>query len=141
MSYLSAILGEPSPYQHFHLLHAQHSPQVHKGVFKWVTEVAGEEEIDKPFHIMLGYPGLHHFVNGILFALQWTGHEHKETQQVFIGSLGGSIQPAVLCTAVAGLDFIYLLQLQIHTLKTLEALKNALTIFHGNKDIFIQLGV
>ncbi|EDR02490.1 uncharacterized protein LACBIDRAFT_332395 [Laccaria bicolor S238N-H82] len=62
---------------------------------------------------MPGYPGLRHFKNGILNVSQWTGTKHKEMQHVFMGLLVGAVQPQVLRTARAVIDFIYYAQLQM----------------------------
>ena len=90
---------------------------------------------------MLGYPGLRHFKNCISFVLQWTGREHKEMERVFVTLLAGAVQPAVLRTVIAVVDFIYYAQLQKHTLKTLQSMETALKNFHDNKDIFIREGI
>ena len=62
-------------------------------------------------------------------------------ERVFVSLLAGAVQPAVLRTVVAVIDFIYYAQLQKHTSKTLLALENALKLFHENKDIFVREGV
>ena len=103
--------------------------------------IAGAAEIDAHFCSMPNYPGLQHFKNRISFVSQWTGHKHKEMQRIFISLLVGAVQTAVLQAVIAVINFLYYAQLQIHTSKTLLALKIALKTFHENKDIFIWEGI
>ena len=62
-------------------------------------------------------------------------------QHIFIGILVGAVQLAVLQTAVAVINFIYYVQLQVHTSKTLEAWEKMLRVFHENKQVFIVMEI
>ncbi|KAI6010391.1 hypothetical protein BKA83DRAFT_4068620 [Pisolithus microcarpus] len=120
--------------------------QLHKGVFhdhlvQWCTSLMGEKEIDVRFQAMTRFPALRHFKKGISTISQWTGSEHKEMQQVFVGLLSGIVSNDVLIVARALLDFIYYAQFQKHTDVTLGAMQDSLKTFHEYKHVLIELEV
>ncbi|THG92911.1 hypothetical protein EW026_g8163 [Hermanssonia centrifuga] len=119
--------------------------QLHKGVFKdhlvkWCTALIGEKEVDSRFRSVPSISALRHFKNGISHVSQWTGHEHKEMEKVFLGLVAGGVEDEVVIAVRALLDFIYLASLQAHTSVTLAALRQSLNNFHAHKQIFIDLG-
>ena len=54
---------------------------------------------------------------------------------------GGLSNVRLIWAVRALLDFIYLVQYPIHTDESLVLLDNALEKFHGNKEIFVDLGI
>lgn len=119
--------------------------QLHKGVFKdhlvkWCTFLLTEAELDARFHASPSHHSLRHFKNGISHVSQWTGHEHKEMQKVFVGLVAGGVNEEALLAVRALMDFVYLTSFQSHTTTTLAAMKTALEEFHAYKAVFVALG-
>ncbi|KAM5544364.1 hypothetical protein V8D89_002024 [Ganoderma adspersum] len=111
--------------------------QLYKGVFKdhlvkWVSTDL-EDELD----------GLHLFKKGISGISQWMGNEYRQMERVFIGAICGMhpAAPRVLASARAILNFIFVAHLPSHSTTSLYRLSDALSTFHLNKDIFIELGI
>ncbi|KAG1884906.1 hypothetical protein F4604DRAFT_1676341 [Suillus subluteus] len=107
--------------------------QLHKGVFKdhlvkWCLDIAIPD-----------YPGLRHFKKGISSIKQWTGTEHKEMQRIFMALITGAVPSRVAIVTRALLDFCYYARLHTHTSESLDALENALAIFHAHKDVLQEL--
>lgn len=125
--------------------------QLLQGVFKhlisWLTGLFGTVEIDTRCQ---GMPPSHHitlFPKGITGFSRITGKEHKAMCRILLGlivdiPLSGGLAPSrVVRTTRALLDFIFLAQLPSHTSLTLRRLEDALSNFHANKDVFLELGI
>ena len=120
--------------------------QLHKGIFhdhllQWCLAMVGEKEMDTHFQVASRYPGLRHFKKGISAISQWTGMEHKEMERVFIDLLSGVAEDNILVMARSLLHFIYYVQFQQQTDKTLVAMQDSLNLFHSHKNIVIELSI
>ncbi|KAH7877102.1 uncharacterized protein C8R40DRAFT_1159941 [Lentinula edodes] len=139
----------------FHCITPDILHQLHKGVFKdhivkWSTRaVTGkskkerEREIDIRFQSMPHHPTLRHFKQGISLITQWTGHEYKNMEKIFLGVISGATESEeiVLCVQ-AILDFIEYSQFSLHTDESLERMDEALRTFHSHKDAaFVDTGI
>jgi hypothetical protein len=62
-------------------------------------------------------------------------------QQIFVRLLVGCIDVRVFTLVKSLIDFIYLVQYQLHTMQTLTAMQEALDSFHAAKHIIIEMKV
>ena len=53
----------------------------------------------------------------------------------------GQVSPWIIAVVCALLDFLYLAQFPSHMTTTMMHLEDALTHFHTNEDVFVDLGV
>ncbi|KAF8810314.1 hypothetical protein BYT27DRAFT_7209578 [Phlegmacium glaucopus] len=127
--------------------------QLYQGVMKhliaWITDIYGAAEIDARCRRLPPNHNIHLFLKGISSLSRVTGQEHSQICQFILAlildiPIANQPRPTshMLVRAVrAMLDFLYLAQYPIHTTDTIDAMNNALTRFHDNKDVFIQLGI
>ncbi|TFK52086.1 hypothetical protein OE88DRAFT_1679776 [Heliocybe sulcata] len=128
--------------------------QLYQGVVKhlllWLKEVYGPVELDARCRRLPPNHNIRIFSNGITTLSKVTGKEHGDICRFLMAlTIGlpprnlefGRSMPRLIRTVRALLDFLYLAQYPLQTLKTLEALENARTRFHENKSIFVELGV
>jgi hypothetical protein len=126
--------------------------QLLQGVFKqlvaWLLVTFGASELDARCRSI---PPNHHisiFPRGISCLTRVTGKEHKNMSRILLGLImdlpvpnGHVSSQRVIRVVRALLDFLFLAQLPSHSNSTIMRLDGALTRFHENKDVFIDLGV
>ncbi|KAG9089396.1 hypothetical protein FS749_001363 [Ceratobasidium sp. UAMH 11750] len=117
--------------------------QLNKGMFKdhltkWVQEIISKKTMDKRYKSMPEQHGIRHFKNGITGVSQWTGRELKEMAKVFLPIVSDG-DDAVLRAARALLDFMYLAHSSSLTDDEIDAMDDALQVFHENKEAFVRL--
>ncbi|KAN0137995.1 hypothetical protein V8E53_004214 [Lactarius tabidus] len=125
--------------------------QLLQGVLKhmitWLIGTFGAVEIDTRCRSL---PPNHHisvFTKGISGLSRITGKEHKNMSRILLGLIldlpvpDGQVSPRILAVVRTLLDFLYLAQLPAHTSTSLMRLDDALSRYHSNKDVFIDLGI
>ena len=125
--------------------------QLYQGLIKhlvaWLIKIVGAAEIDARCRRFPPNHNIRLFMRGISGLSRVTGTEHQMIGRLLLGliidvRLPGASSSSRLCGAVRGmLDFVYLAQYPLHTTDSLKLLKQALSRFHINKDIFVELGV
>ncbi|KAJ3520504.1 hypothetical protein NMY22_g12728 [Coprinellus aureogranulatus] len=129
-----------------HVLH-----QLYQGVLKhiisWLRAMYGAAEIDARCRRLPPNHRIRLFLHGISHLTRVTGGEHDQISRFLLGIIADMRLPdgfsnARVLKAVRGLlDFITLAQYPLHTSETLDDLEAALSMFHDNKTIFVNLGV
>ncbi|KAG1807487.1 uncharacterized protein BJ212DRAFT_1303449 [Suillus subaureus] len=118
-----------------------------KHLIKWIKEACSEPEIDAHCHRLPPNHNIRLFLKGISNLSHVSGMEHNQICHFLLSivtgiQLPGNLNNACLTHAIhAILDFLYLTQYPSHTDQTLVLLDDALTHFHDNKDIFLDLGI
>ncbi|KAG2096645.1 hypothetical protein BD769DRAFT_1631430 [Suillus cothurnatus] len=125
--------------------------QLYQGIIKhlieWIKEAYSEAEIDACCRRLPPNHNIRLFLKGISNLSRVSGTEHNQICRFLLGivigiQLPGNLSNARLtCAVCAILDFLYLAQYPCHTDQTLALLDDALTCFHNNKDIFLDLGI
>ncbi|KAI0629564.1 hypothetical protein C8Q77DRAFT_1065168 [Trametes polyzona] len=125
--------------------------QLYQGVVKhllsWLKSAYGAEELDARSRRLPPNHQVRLFLRGVTSLHKVTGKEHGDICRTLLGliiglPLVGGLSPLRLVRAVrALLDFLYLAQYPAHTSATLSLMEDALRRFHGNKTIFVQLGI
>jgi hypothetical protein len=125
--------------------------QIYQGTVKhtisWITEAVGAEEVDARCRRLPPNHNLRSFTKGISTLTRVTGQEHNQMCRILLAlimdvPLAEGLSNARLIRAVRALmDFTFVAQYPVHTGDTLELLADALSRFHENKSIFIDLGI
>lgn len=119
-----------------------------KHILAWVAKscVFGSEEINARCCRLPPNHNIMIFTKGITTLSHVSGLEHKKICRILLGLVvdlplpGGQSPIRVIRAIRALLDFLYLAQYQTHTAHTLSCLDDALSRFHDNKEVFIDLG-
>jgi len=135
----------------FHAITPDVLHQLYQGLVKhllgWLTDACGAAEINARCRHL---PPNHHirlFTKGITCLSCISGTEHSQICRFLLGivigiQLPNNLNANQLLQAIHGLlNFLYLAQYPCHSSETLQLLNDALALFHGNKDIFVDLSI
>jgi hypothetical protein len=125
--------------------------QIYQGLIKhivgWIIEAVGPEEVDARCRRLPPNHNLRSFTKGISSLSRVTGQEHDQMCRILLAlvmdaPLAEGLSNQRLVRAVRALmDFAFLAQYPAHTGETLELLEDALSRFHDDKQIFVDLGI
>ena len=129
----------PSSFLTPEFLHLLHRESWDHNV-KWCINVIGTAEIHFRFSILQPIVGFQHYKSGIT-RLKWvTGHIHCDVQHYIVGMISGP-SPTRFMTAIRALmDFRYRVQSRQIDDGDIAVISDALSKFHANKDVILQLG-
>lgn len=119
--------------------------QLYQGVIKhlvkWLQKLVGKKELDARMQRTPKVHGLRSFEKGISVLQRISGTEHKAiAKQLLPNVADGQIDRRVVRATRAILDFTRIASYECHSDDTLVDLEKALSAFHENKDVFIELG-
>jgi Plavaka transposase len=118
-----------------------------KHIFVWIIEAVGPEEVDARCRRLPPNHSLRSFTKGISSLSRVTGQEHDQMCRILLTLVmdaplvEGSSSQMLVRAVRALMDFAFLAQYPAHTGDTLELLEDALSRFHDNKQIFVDLGI
>ncbi|KAJ7212297.1 hypothetical protein GGX14DRAFT_534532 [Mycena pura] len=118
-----------------------------KHVVSWIKDVYGPVELDARCRWLPPSHNIRLFLKGITTLSHVSSTEHSQICQILLGlivdlPLPGGQSPARLVRAVRTiLDFLYHSEYPIHSSETVTLLTADLERFHGNKSIFVELGI
>jgi hypothetical protein len=118
-----------------------------KHLIGWLVGIFGRSAIDMRCKAIPPNHKILLFTKGITMLSRVSGHEHKKMCGILLGLIvglpvpGGLDSSRVVKAVRALLDFLFLAQFQCHTSDTLCRLEDSLAAFHGNKAVFVDLGI
>lgn len=125
--------------------------QLYQGLVKhlvaWLISAFGANEIDARCRRMPPNHGTRLFTKGISTLSRVSGQEHRDMCRVLLGLIvdlrlpNGASTVRLVRAVRSMLDFFYLAQYKVHTKRTLSDMDEALSNFHTNKSVFIDLGI
>ena len=132
----------PNPHQIFPIEILHH---LHKSFWdhdlKWAIRAAGDSELDVRFSIVQPRGGYRQFSSGVSSLKQVTGHKHRDIQRYLLALIPDDVDERFILCIRALLDLRYLSQLHLATEHNLQAISNALQLFHTYKQVIIDNGL
>src|SRR5258707_14813613 len=108
---------------------------------KWLKKLIGENEMDRHF---IAQPLIHtqHFTGGISKISQASGREHCAYQRLMLPIIFGheKVDAKVIDAIRSVLDFVYMAQYPLLSDLNLSKMKDLLSSFNRNKEVFISNG-
>ncbi|KZT59364.1 hypothetical protein CALCODRAFT_466994 [Calocera cornea HHB12733] len=120
-----------------------------KHLISWLKQILGQKELDRCFQCQPHAHGIQHYKDGFPDFSRLTGKEVKDIFRVFPGAIcasdalrsKGEDGLSVMKATVAMTDFYYFATFPVHSDHTLPLMRQALLLFHKNKNGFLNLGV
>jgi len=106
---------------------------------KWVIRAVGDSELDLRFSLIQPRSGYRHFPSGISSLKQVTGREHRDIQRYVLALIPDDVDEGFVLCIRALLDLRYLSQLNQLTTHDLNAIADALDLFHSYKHNILDL--